>query len=453
MNQAGRLTHTFKREKLVMPRSPESCSDDERPTERSMVTSLPADVLARAAMWTRACHGRAAAIALSLTCRSMRTACEPYLFDELTLEGVKSTLRAAETLGSQATGRKLAAAKLLTEGVLKHVKELSIELETAFPTLPSRSRLLTSLETLLVQATGITSLELHVGPAETVQPFAAIISRACHKALSALPDLANFRLGNLSIWLHDLAESMHGWQNLKTLEVAFVRSDCARVHEVLRTSLQCRLVKLRIGHSSMTNKTVAWLLSGQTELETLSLPVQGLEGTKILAALEKVVPSLKSLDLRDMWATDQQRSKTSKTSVAKLKLPADKDELVAADDKVDLPPFFRMLGANACTEALHLNPTILPTSMSTPEAVRAVAASLLEVKTLFLDDFPPATAAYASSALAMRDGRVAVHQARQGQRLRRRKQKQGGQPGQRRNEPPRGLQSLQSRVHRRSGVN
>lgn len=154
----------------------------------------------------------------------------------------------------------------------------------------------------------LTTLEVHLGPAETVQPFAVIISSAGYKVLSGLHNFPTLRLGTLSVSLHDLTKLMHGWQSLKTLKssssavIAPARARCSGAPSGAAPG------------PFMTNDTLGWLLEGQIELERVSLPVQGLEGVKILNALEKVMNSLRSLDLRDMWV-DQHRSDASEAEL------------------------------------------------------------------------------------------------------------------------------------------
>lgn len=246
----------------------------------------------------------------------------------------------------------------------------------------------------------LTSLEVHVGPEQTVQPFTSICpNKADRKALSELPNLARLQLGNIGIWLHELAEMMHGWENLKTLHVNLIRGDCTRMSVVLGIALKCRLRSLRLKTSSMTNEMTAWLLKGQGELEELALPVQGFDH-KMLASLEKVMPSIKTLDLRDMWADQQRTPKLCKPDVDKS---ADDKRLTVANEDIELPPFFRMLRANSCPDALHLNPTILPHALCTPEGISAIATSMLEVETLALDAFPSSSSVFPAFAAAIRE--------------------------------------------------
>lgn len=246
----------------------------------------------------------------------------------------------------------------------------------------------------------LTSLEVHLGPEQTVQPFTSICpNEADRKALSELPNLARLQLGNIGIWLHELAEMMHGWENLKILHVDLIRGDCTRMSVVLGIALKCRLRSLRVKTSSMTNEMTAWLLEGQGELEELALPVQGFDH-KMLASLEKVMSSLKTLDLRDMWADQQRTPKLRKPDVNKS---ADDKRLTVANEHIELPPFFRMLKANSCPDALHLNPTILSHTLCTPEGISAIATSMLEVETLTLDAFPSSSSLYPAFAAAIRE--------------------------------------------------
>ena len=276
-------------------------------------------------------------------------------------------------------------------------------LETVFPLSPTRPRLFASLCTLI--APQLTSLEVHIGPDYTVQPFASICpNEEGRKALSALPNLARLQLGNIGIWLHELAQMMHGWENLKALHVDLIRGDCTRTSMVLGIVLKCRLRSLRIKTSSMTNETTAWLLKGQSELEELALPVQGFD-ERILASLEKVMASLKTLDLRDMWADHKRTATPRKPDLGKSKdaASADDESFTIADEGIELPPVFRMLKANSCPDALHLNPTILPNAMCTPEGISAITASMLEVETLSFDAFPSSSSVCSAFASAIRD--------------------------------------------------
>lgn len=251
----------------------------------------------------------------------------------------------------------------------------------------------------------LTSLEVHLGPEHTVQPFASICpSEAARKALSTLPNLARLQLGNVSVWLHELVEMMRGWENLKALHIDLIRGDCTRTSAVLKIALKCRLRSLRIKTSSMTNEMTAWLLEGHSELEELALPVQGFDD-RMLASLEKVMASLKTLDLRDMWADHKRTATPRKADLGKSKdaASADDESFTIADKEIELPPIFRMLKATSCPDALHLNPTILPNGMCTPEGISAIAASMLEVETLAFDAFPPSSSVYPAFAAAIRD--------------------------------------------------
>ncbi|GAA5976035.1 hypothetical protein JCM10908_005364 [Rhodotorula pacifica] len=403
-------TSRLKRARIGAPRPAPPTARTEPVRRVKSILSLPADVLARIAYWTCMRHGTPAVLSLNLTCRSFRQACVPYILVKLSLESVQCAVRAAEELGHPGLSKNASPATSLSESALKHVTELSIQIETVFPTSPPRARLLGSLTTLLNQTTRLTSLRLTVGPSGTCQPFTSLFpSEGSRNMLSALNNLACFELENVSLWLHELAELVHAWPALKVVHLESVRGDCTRMNQLRKFAIKCRLRSIRIDHGSMTNEMLVWLLANQTDLEQLSLPIQGFDG-RVLASLEKVMSSLKSLDLRDVWAGQQRGSKSSKTSAGKSKSapPEGEDAADSAADEddleeIELPPFFRMLKATSCPDTLHLNPTVLPSTLWTPEAMYSLTACMLEVETLVFNDFPASAGVFAVVAAAIKD--------------------------------------------------
>lgn len=145
-----------------MQRSTASSPEDEKLVQLTSLAGLPADILARIAGWARAGCGKclhrrqvvayaahsapgervervlildasrrfagtAAVLALGTTCKRLRSACEPFIFDKLTLETAQATVHAVKELGGFLTTNKSPTSPGLRQGPLKHLKELSIK--------------------------------------------------------------------------------------------------------------------------------------------------------------------------------------------------------------------------------------------------------------------------------------------------------------------------------------
>jgi hypothetical protein len=163
MAPSDRFVYSSKRAKLDMQRSTTSSSDvEEELVHSTSFASLPADLLARIAAWVRVGDGKclhecqavayaarsapgeraervlildasrcfagtAAVLALGTTCKRLRSACEPFIFDKLTLETAQATVQAVEELGGLSTTKKSPTSPGSRIGPLKHLKELSIK--------------------------------------------------------------------------------------------------------------------------------------------------------------------------------------------------------------------------------------------------------------------------------------------------------------------------------------
>ena len=76
---------------------------------------------------SRCFAGTAAVLALGTTCKRLRSACEPFIFDNLTLETASATVQAVKELGGLSTTKKSPTSPGMRNGPLKHVEELSIK--------------------------------------------------------------------------------------------------------------------------------------------------------------------------------------------------------------------------------------------------------------------------------------------------------------------------------------
>ena len=75
---------------------------------------------------SRCFAGTAAVLALGTTCKRLRSACEPFIFDKMTLETAQATVQGVKELGGLSTTKKSPKSPDARKGPLKHVKELSI---------------------------------------------------------------------------------------------------------------------------------------------------------------------------------------------------------------------------------------------------------------------------------------------------------------------------------------
>lgn len=76
---------------------------------------------------SRCFAGTPALLALGTTCKRLRSACEPFIFDKLALETAQATVQAVEELGGLLTTKKCPTSPDGRKGPLEHLKELSIK--------------------------------------------------------------------------------------------------------------------------------------------------------------------------------------------------------------------------------------------------------------------------------------------------------------------------------------
>lgn len=260
------------------------------------------------------------------------------------------------------------------------------------------------MATVCSECTCLTSLRVQLRSGAVVQPFDALFpgGGSARKALASLSHLKLLVLDNIALWLHELTVLMLSWPELQALAVSCLRGDCVRSSSTSTDVLPCRLRNLRVEQSTLTNEMTAHLLRDQSNLRFLSLPVQGLTG-RTLAELEKVMPNLTTLDVRDSWASSKlrARSKTPKKNDDKV-AEMDKDDLEQDEVTLPLPSLFRLLKSTACPDTVHLNRTLAPSDFFEEKGISQLTACMVEVENLSLDDFPPTSSIYGALAAALK---------------------------------------------------
>ncbi|BGP54360.1 hypothetical protein JCM8202_000793 [Rhodotorula sphaerocarpa] len=344
---------------------------------------LPDDVKARISYWVEHMHGTCALLPLSAASKSWRRACVALLFQRLDLCDGGEIVRAQKCLGSPRIGTATTGPSLLQE-----IKELALSVRKPFAAVPPRSALIGSLSSICGSATNLTSLSIGVGAVDVSLPVTDVFpTLGSDGPLGSLAHLRHFHLEHTFIWLHELVKLGAGWSQLETLILAHLRGNCACSIPSKDAAMPCRLRELGIQYSSLTNEMTAYLLRGQTRLEHLSIPVQELTGAAF-DALKKVMPSLLHLDLRDAWAEGKQiRRKTTKDASGVDKPNGETGPSGEGVITATLPPLFRLLEVGGCPGNLHLNRTVVPSDFLQDDTFSTLAACMLEVETLILDDF------------------------------------------------------------------
>ncbi|KAJ8296048.1 hypothetical protein OF846_001370 [Rhodotorula toruloides] len=263
---------------------------------------------------------------------------------------------------------------------LRTYKRARTELESLYsPRPPTFSTLSSALASVFPSLTGLTTLELSLPRHESLANLCAT-------------DGDRFILGGLStrsftlrggfVWFHHLLELLATWTKLESLDLAVVRGDCNSFSPCTPSPPPaCNLRDLTIHSSTLTDAMIVHILGGQKGLQMLQISLPGTAG-KAWTAIEKVVPRIEVLRLRDSWAS-KTRQKATKKQEAETPDVDDSQEQAASPTSPLLP----LLKAAKSLETLLLTPTMLPSLPSTASFFNELLPYIAVVDVLELDGF------------------------------------------------------------------
>ncbi|BGP06775.1 hypothetical protein JCM10049v2_002599 [Rhodotorula toruloides] len=363
---------------------------------RRSLADLPKEVLARVAVNLK--RGRKGApsdgarsdlLALASTGSALRQAAIPCFDFAVQLDGPKAVIGLVKVFGQKS--RSSDSLPSLAQGI----QVLAVELESLYsPTPPTFSALSSSLASLLLSLTGLTTLKISLEPH---QSLANLFSTEDNdNVLRALADLRSFTLRGGFVWFHHLLELLAAWTKLQSLDLAVVRGDCNSFSQCAPSPpLPCKLRDLTIHSSTLTDAMIVHILGGQKGLQTLQISLPGTAG-KAWTAIEKVVPRIEVLRLRDSWASTTRQKSTKKKE-------GEVPDAEESQDQAPSPssPLLPLLKAAKSLETLLLTPAMLPSLPSTADSFNELLPYLAVVDVLELNSFSLVSPSFAALETAL----------------------------------------------------
>ncbi|BGO97072.1 Proteophosphoglycan ppg4 [Rhodotorula toruloides ATCC 204091] len=372
--------------------SPAVSSKSSSSPHRSLA-DLPKEVLARvAASVGRGRKGdpdddaRSDLLALASTCSALRQAAISCFNFSVRLDSPKAVVGLAKVFGQKTRS----SASL--SSLVQCIQVLAVELESlSSPKPPSFSTLSSSFASLFPAFSGITTLELYLPPHESLASLFSTDGDAF--ILRGLSNLRSFTLRGGFVWFHEL---LTAWNKLEILDLAIVRGDCNSFSPFASNAPPpCKLRNLTIHSSTLTDAMIAHILRGQMGLQTLDISLPGTAG-KAWTAIEKVVPKIEVLRLRNSWASTARQKGTKKEEAE----TPDADEL---QEQAASPtsPLLPLLKAAKSLETLLLTPAMLPSLPSAVESFTELVSYLAVVDVLELDGFSLTSPLFAALEAAL----------------------------------------------------
>ncbi|BGP30813.1 hypothetical protein JCM10296v2_002570 [Rhodotorula toruloides] len=375
--------------------SPAGSSKSSSLPHRSLA-DLPKEVLARVAATvgprrTGATNDdpRSDLLAFASTCGELRQAVIPRLQLSVKLDSPKAVVELAKVFGQKT--RSSDSLPSLAEGI----QDLSVQLESLYsPKPPTILTLSSSLASLFPTLTGLTTLELSLSLHESLTNLFSMEGDGL--LLRPFSNLRSFSLHGGFVWFHDLLALFSAWTELQSLDLAVVRGDCNSFSPFASNSPPpCKLRHLKLRSSTLTDAMIAHVLDGQTELQTLEISLPGTAG-KAWAAIEKVVPKIEFLRLRDSWAS------TARQKVTKKK-EAEMPDAEESQDQAASPtsPLLPLLKTAQSLETLLLTPAMLPSLPSSVDSFDELLPYLAVIDVLELDGFSLVSPPFAALETAL----------------------------------------------------
>jgi hypothetical protein len=259
---------------------------------------------------------------------------------------------------------------------------------------PTHTVLSSACINLFSTLTGLTTLELFFPASENVTSL--LSAHENDLPLVNLVSLRSFTLRGGFIWFNDLLSLLAAWKSSETLDVAFVRGDCNSFSPfATNPPLPCKLHKLAIHSSTLTDAMVTHLLADQTSLKELKIALPG-TGGKAWTAIGKVMPNIEVLRLRDSWASTSRQKATKK---AESEAPEHGE---AQDVSPSTPsPLLPLLKAAKSLETVLLTPAMLPSLPETNASFDSLLPYLAVVDIFELDGFPLTSPLFPALAAAL----------------------------------------------------
>ncbi|GEM06743.1 proteophosphoglycan ppg4 [Rhodotorula toruloides] len=329
--------------------SPAVSSKSSSSPHRS-VSNLPKEVLARvpcAVSDTTADGGndaRSDLLSLASTCSARRAAAIPFFDFSVRLDGWQAVVKLGKVFGQKTQSSD----PLPSLG--KGVHTLKIEFESLYSSNPPTfSTLSSSITRLFPMLAGLSILS---------------ISLPTHESLAKL-----------------FTENGMPWPfALQILALDVVRGDCnSHSPFAANPSLPCKLRKVALHSSTLTDGMIAHLFAGQTSLKELDLTLPGAE---VWMAFEKVVTNVDVLRVRDSWASTAGQRVTKKGNLE----ARDHEE---SHEKARSPtsPLLPLLKAAKALETVLLTLASLPSLPPTAESSEELLPYLAVVENLELEGF------------------------------------------------------------------
>ncbi|BGP23504.1 hypothetical protein JCM10295v2_002400 [Rhodotorula toruloides] len=351
--------------------SPAVSSKSSSSPHRS-VSNLPKEVLARvpcAVSDTTADGGndaRSDLLSLASTCSARRAAAIPFFDFSVRLDGWQAVVKLGKVFGqkTQSSDPLPSLGKGVRVALLVEPSDFLDPFFIHHPPLPDARRLEHPFD---LSSDARVSRQTFHGERDAL-------------AFRGLSNLQSFTLHDGFVWFHIRLALLAAWPKLQILALDVVRGDCnSHSPFAANPSLPCKLRKVALHSSTLTDGMIAHLFAGQTSLKELDLTLPGAE---VWMAFEKVVTNVDVLRVRDSWASTAGQRVTKKGNLE----ARDHEE---SHEKARSPtsPLLPLLKAAKALETVLLTLASLPSLPPTAESSEELLPYLAVVENLELEGF------------------------------------------------------------------